>query len=95
MGGGGEKEGERGRSKKREGEADGKGGSLKAGENGEESYNIRKLNFTDKTHLPKHNKEAILSFDCQKWLLQGVQHTLERMEKRTTVPNSDTGTVQE
>ena len=51
--------------------------------------------FTDKTHLPEHNKEAILSFDCQKWLLQAVQHTLERMERRTTVPNSDTGTVQE
>ena len=43
------KEKEEGVKKREGGGADGKGGSMKAGENGEESYNIRKLNFTDKT----------------------------------------------
>ena len=76
---------------------EGKGGSVKAAENGEEkdSHTTSENSISPtKTHLTKHNKEVIFSFDCQNWLLQAVQHTLERMERRTTIPNSDTGTMQ-
>ena len=72
---------------------EGKGRIVKTADNGEEKDSHKtsenSISLT-KTYLTKHNKEVIFSFDCQNWFLQAVQHTLDRMERRTTIPNSET-----